>query len=121
MNVLTTTVARVLFALPFAIFGISHFMNASAMAGVVPAWVPGGIAWVYITGLALIAASVSIITKRQGALACKLLALLLASFILTIHLPALGSSQMAIINLLKDMALAGAALHFAGIFESEEA
>jgi hypothetical protein len=64
MRTLTTTIARVLFALPFALFGISHLFNGRAMAGYVP--VPGGIFWVYFTGLAMIAASIGLLTKILG-------------------------------------------------------
>ena len=39
MRTITTTVARILFALPFALFGISHLLNGAAMAAHVP--VPG--------------------------------------------------------------------------------
>ncbi|RMF61025.1 MAG: DoxX family protein, partial [Calditrichaeota bacterium] len=35
MQTLTTTVARVLFALPFGIFGLFHLMNGSQMSGMV--------------------------------------------------------------------------------------
>ena len=45
MKLLTTTVARYVFAIPFGIFGLFHFMNASQMAGMVP--LPGGVVWVY--------------------------------------------------------------------------
>ena len=123
MELLTTVIARVLFSIPFLVFGLMHFMNAKAMAGIVPTWLPGGAAWVYITGVFLVAAGVSIITKRQGALACKLLAILLTLFILTVHLPGLSTphAQMSMIGLLKDVGLVGGALLLAGIFDSETA
>ncbi len=63
MQILTTTVARFMFAIPFGIFGIMHLMNAEAMSGMVPSYLPGTFI-VYLTGVALIAATVSIIFKR---------------------------------------------------------
>ncbi|NQY74586.1 MAG: DoxX family protein [Candidatus Margulisbacteria bacterium] len=123
MQHLTTTVARVLFGFPMAVFGIFHFMHGANMAGYVPAWIPGKVFFVYLTGAALIAAAVAIITKKQGRLACLLLGALLLIFVLTIHLPALCNPefmQMAMPQFLKDTALAGAAFAFAGIFEKEE-
>jgi len=51
-------------------------------------------------------------------LASLLLALMLGVFILTLHLPGVmneATMQMSIVALLKDIALAGAALTYAGI------
>jgi len=49
---LLPTAGRFLYALPMAVFGIMHFMNGSAMSGMVP--IPGGVFWVYVTGAALV-------------------------------------------------------------------
>ena len=54
MNFLTSTLGRALLSLPFFAFGIGHFANAGAMAGMVPSYVPGGVLWVYLTGAALL-------------------------------------------------------------------
>ncbi|RMH62758.1 MAG: DoxX family protein [Calditrichaeota bacterium] len=110
MTVLTGTVARYMFALPFAIFGLFHFMNAGAMAGMVP--IPGGVFWVYLTGLALILASVSILINKQAKLATLLLGCMVLLFALLIHLPGAmhpDTMAMSMPNFLKDTALAGAA------------
>ena len=123
MKVLTTTVARILFGLPFLFFGIGHLMNAQAMAGYVPAIFPGGAFWVYLTGAAFIVASLAILTKRWGKIASLLLALMLIIFVFTIQLPtALNpeTRQFGLMNLLKDTALAGAALLMAGFLGWEE-
>ena len=114
-------IGRIMFAVPFALFGMMHFMAAGDMAGMVPAWVPGGVFWVYLTGLALIAATVSLITKKHIYLASLLLTFLLIVFVLTIHLPSImGGNQMAMSSLLKDTALAGGALLIAGLFKDNE-
>ncbi len=124
MKILTTLVARILFGAPFAIFGLFHFMAASKMANMVP--LPGGQFWVYVTGVALIAASIAILSKKMGKIAMLLLALMLIIFVVTIHIPSVmgAESQQAMMqsmtNLLKDIALAGGALTYAGIFETEE-
>lgn len=115
---LTTVVARLLYAVPMAIFGLFHFMSAKDMVGMVPSFVPGGILWVYLTGIALLAAAVSIVMGKMADMACKLLAILLGIFILTIHLPAMmAGDAMAMMSLLKDMALAGGTLAIAREFE----
>ena len=106
-------IGRILFAIPMGVFGLFHFLHGQMMAGMVPAYVPGGILWVYITGLALIAAAVSIVLEKQDKLATQLLAVLLGVFILTIHLPGLGNPQMmqmSMMALLKDLGLLGGAL-----------
>jgi len=123
MKALTTTVARILFAVPFLIFGLFHFMNGPGMAGMVPSYIPGGVFWVYLVGIALVAGSVSIMAQKMAKMACLGLAALLAIFILTIHLPGVMSeagSQTSMIMLLKDTALMGGALTWAGIFEKSE-
>ena len=116
MQLLTKTVSRYLFAIPFIIFGIFHFMNAGGMAGMVPGWLPGGVFWVYLTGLALIVAPISLFIGKKDQLAMLLLALMLVIFALLVHLPG-GQSSMP--NLLKDLSLAGAALTWAGLAKDQ--
>lgn len=123
MKVLTGSIARILYGLPFGIFGLLHFMNANAMAGMVP--IPGGVFWIYLTGLALVATSVSIIIEKYTRLACILLGIMLLIFVLSIHLPGVigaesqQAMQASMTNLLKDAALAGGAWILAGKYESE--
>ena len=120
-EVLTTTVARYLYAIPFRIFGVMHFINGSQMAGYVPSFIPGGVFWVYLVGVALIAACVSIIIGKYTKLACLLLALLLIIFVLTMHVPGVlneATMQASMPNLLKDSALAGGALILANNYDN---
>lgn len=108
------TLARYLFAIPFLVFGLFHFMNTSAMTGMVPDWLPGNAFWVIITGLALVAAAVSMMIRVWDYWASLLLALMLILFVIMIHLPgATDGNQQAMTMLLKDTALAGAALLYA--------
>jgi len=108
------TLARYLFAIPFLVFGLFHFMNTSAMTGMVPGWLPGNAFWVIITGLALVAAAVSMMIRVWDYWASLLLALMLILFVIMIHLPgATDGNQQAMTMLLKDTALAGAALLYA--------
>ncbi|MBX9853094.1 MAG: DoxX family protein [Cytophagaceae bacterium] len=111
-------IGKLLFALSIAFFGIGHFGNAQAMAGFVPSFIPGGIFWVYLTGAALIAAAVSIVTGKYVKLAGILLGAMLLIFALTIHLPGLSNPQMAqfaMVALVKDIALAGASFYIAAL------
>jgi uncharacterized membrane protein len=120
VRTLTHPVARVVFALPFFVFGINHFAMTGQMSGMVPAWIPGSTFWVYLTGVVLIAAAVGIMANRLIRTAGIVLAVMLLGFVATIHLPAMmaggeGFAQ-AMNAFLKDTALAGGALmaaHFA--------
>lgn len=115
MDVLTKTIGRFIFALPFLVFGVLHFMNSEGMAGMVPGFIPGGVFWVYLTGIALIAASLSMMVQKLDKLAGVLLGVMLLIFALTIHLPmVLDGDQSAMSNLLKDFSLGGAAWLYAG-------
>ena len=109
-------IGKYLFALPMAVFGIMHFMNASAMASMAPF---GGQFIIYLTGAALIAAAVSIIIGKLDKLAALLLGVMLLIFALSIHLPGVinaGDDEMqmaaSMSNLLKDVALAGGAFAY---------
>jgi uncharacterized membrane protein len=129
-----TTLGRSLFALPFGILGLNHFLMKSYYLGMITTFIPGGGYTIIITGLALIAACISIIAKKYIQLSCLLLALLLFIFILTIHVPGLFDSTpitilkmdtkvstLALIELLKDASLMGGALMIAGIYRDEKA
>ena len=92
--------------IPMMVFGLFHFLNASAMTDMVPAVFPYPIAWVYLTGAALILAGVGIIIGKKAKLAAQLLGLMLVLFAILIHLPNM-SSPSGMSNLLKDLAIAG--------------
>lgn len=115
---LTYRIGRLLFALPFGIFGIIHFLTGSDLAGMVPDFIPGDIIWVYVTGTALLGASVCIVAQIKVRIVSLLLSLLLIIFALTIHLPELLlETPNALPNLLKDLSLAGGALFLAALYE----
>ena len=107
-----STIGKYLFLVPFAGFGINHLMMASQMVGMVP--FSGGIFWVYFTGLCMLAFVVSALIGKYDKLAAVLLAFFLFIMIVFIHIPAMSGNQMTIINLLKDIGLAGGALMYAG-------
>ncbi len=113
-----SSLGRFIFAIPFIIFGVFHFLNASQTADILPTFwpVPEGI--VYIAGLAFILAGVSIILNIKARLASLLLALLLLIIILGVHIPSMNSENSQVMgSLLKDIALLGAALTYSGILK----
>jgi uncharacterized membrane protein len=118
-----STIGRFLFALPFGMMGLNHFIMYNYYVGMVSSFIPGGGFTVIITGMALIAACIAIISKKFIRIACLLLALLLLVFISTIHIPGLfvpSSANMALIELLKDTSLLGGSLLIAGMYKEDE-
>jgi len=117
-----TTAGRILFALPFAFFGINHFIMMDYYLGMLTSFIPRTAFIMVLTGILLIAASISIITKRLVKLSTLLLAGLLFLFIVTIHIPHLVNGidpTVTLITLLKDISLMGGALMIAGIYSGE--
>lgn len=116
---------KYLYAASLIVFGIGHLTNASAMAGMVP--IPAGELWVYITGVALLAAAVSIIIGKYDKLGAALLGVLLLIFACSIHLPGVinatdaASKQGFLGGFLKDVALAGAAWMYAANIAKDKA
>jgi putative oxidoreductase len=118
LHFLTHQIGRILFAVPFLGFGISHLMRGSDMAAILPTWLPGNeIIYVYITGALQILAAIAIIIKKYDYQAALGLAALTLLIVLIVHLPAFSNGptgQIVMANALKDIALAGAALLYAG-------
>jgi putative oxidoreductase len=118
-----TTIGRVLFAIPFAIFGINHFLMTDYYIGMLTSFIPLGAYTIILTGIMLIVASLSIIFKMYIKLTTLMLAGLLFFFILTIHIPHLLSGvdhEITLIALLKDISLMGGSLMIAGIYSEKE-
>jgi len=119
-----TTLGRILFALPFAIFGINHFVMKEYYIGMLTSFIPLGAYTIILTGILLIAASLSIIFEKFVKLSTILLAVLLFVFIVTIHLPHLFHNDpertITLIALLKDISLMGGAIMIAGIYSEKE-
>ena len=112
-------IAIFLLAIVLIVFGIEHFVHPRNMLIYVPTWIPGGLTWVYIVGAACIIVAVSFMLNQMVKVTAYLLALLLFSFVLCVHLPNYlnsgnsDSRQEAFLNLLKDTALAAFALYIA--------
>jgi putative oxidoreductase len=109
------SIGKIVFAIPFLVFGVFHFMNAKQMAGMIPGYMPAPEIWVYITGAALILAFISIVINVKARLASILLAIMLLLFILMLHLPNAADSQQSMSAALKDLGLLGGALMAAGL------
>lgn len=121
---LISRIAIWLLCIVMIVFGIYHFQQPRSMLVFVPDNLPGGITWVYVVGVAFILAAISFISNKFVKITGYLLAALLVIFVLMVHLPNYNQAgdeemkQNAFINLLKDLALAGFALHIAGSADS---
>jgi uncharacterized membrane protein len=128
-----TKIGRILFGVPFVVFGLGHFANASAMAAMVPSWLPGGgELHVYASGALLvlggagtILSAVGVAPAKVGALSALVLIGLLATFIAMIHLPLMGSEdpgmqQMGMMGAFKDAGLLGGGLAILGVCVTRE-
>lgn len=116
-------VGRILFALPFAVFGINHLVMMDYYLGMLTSFIPLGGYTIILTGLIMIGVSISIITKKFIRLSTLVLAGLLFVFVVTIHIPHLldGSDKTPIlIALLKDISLMGGSLMIAGYCHENE-
>jgi uncharacterized membrane protein len=100
-------------------FGVFHFTHPRDLVVYVPASLPGGITWVYVIGGALILVGISFMTNQFVKISGYLLFVLLAIFVLAIHVPNYMNAgdremrQLSLVNILKDTAIAAFALHIA--------
>lgn len=85
------------------------------MAPTVPSYMPAPTAFVYFTGISLIAAAVSMYIGKYDKLAATLLAVFMLILVLTVHLPGAmaGTNQISMPMLLKDLGLAAGAMIYA--------
>ncbi|HEX5653255.1 MAG TPA: hypothetical protein VFX58_09285 [Chitinophagaceae bacterium] len=99
--------------------GIFHFVYPRDLLVYVPLSLAGGIMWAYIAGGAFILVGLSFLTNQFVKVTGYILVAMLIIFILTIHLPNYQNAgdrdmrQLALINILKDTAIAGFAMHIA--------
>lgn len=101
------------------IFGVFHFMYPRDLMVYVPAALIGGIMWAYLVGGAFILVGISFLTNQYVKFTGYLLAIMLIFFIISIHVPNFLNAgdvdmrQLALISILKDLAITGFALHIA--------
>jgi len=102
-NLPFSRVAVVLFAIVIAFFGLYHFIDPENLVTFVPGYLPSGHAIVYAVGTVLMLTSLSILLHRGVKMACYVLALLLATFALTVHLQgylSLSDRQLRVLSLM---------------------
>lgn len=116
---IVSRIAIYILAIVMLIFGIQHFRFPDDLLVKVPTFLPGGRIWVYVVGVAFILAAISFLINRYVRVAAYLLALMLFSFVLLIHLPNFLDTadneyaRISLTNVLKDSALGAFALYIA--------
>lgn len=80
-------VARYAYGFCPIVFGLSHFAYPDFTADMVPAWIPAPLFWAWATGAGHFAAGVAILAGILSRLAVTVLAAMMGSFVLLLHLP----------------------------------
>ena len=79
--------ANLCFAIPLAVFGALHLFAPQFIIPIVPPYMPWRMFWVYFIGCALIAASLSIVTKVGVRWSGLLFGVMMFLFVAMIHFP----------------------------------
>ena len=105
-----TVIGKYLFAIPFIIFGILYLVNGHAMTSMI--LMTGNVIWIYVSGLIMLLAGVTILIGKKDAVATFLLGLMFLIFAAFVDFPALieqeGNEAVSSL-LLRDLVIAGAA------------
>jgi uncharacterized membrane protein len=84
--------ARVVTAAMLLLFGAVHLMYPQAIAGLIPAWMPGQAWWPYVTGVLQIVAGLAILGGVEGRHAAELVGAMFVSWVLVVHLPRIAAA-----------------------------
>lgn len=105
------------FAIPLAIFGAEHLSSQQFLLALVPSYMPWHMFWVYFVGFALIAASLSIATKRQVRWSGLLFGAMMFLFVAMLHLPGAvtAGGRIPWTIVVREMSFGGAGWVLAGI------
>ena len=117
--------ATIIFGISILLTGIAYFFFARLIRPLLPGFLPGGVFWVYIIGIAFILAGIAIVVNKEiTKLASYLLAILLFCVAVGIDLRGIFNlddklTYLFVQSLLKDSGLIAAALIIAN-FEREK-
>lgn len=114
-------IGKWIFASVFFIFGLMHFGPLEYSLPYVPDYFPFRPLWVYASGIGLMACSLSAWIGKLDRLAALLLALMMLTFVLLVHLPgAIQGEFVSLIGVFRDTAMMGAALMYADAYAGDD-
>jgi uncharacterized membrane protein len=67
--------------------GVEHFMYGKFVGTLVPAWIPGHLAWTYFAGAALVAGGFGIVMPITKRLAANLVGVMVGLWVILLHIP----------------------------------
>jgi uncharacterized membrane protein len=108
---------RVIFGFSMVVFGWQHFLYATFLATLVPAWLPTHLFWIYFTGTGMIVAGLAITFNVLGRFASYGLAVMFGLWVLVLHGPrviAQPHNGDELSSLFVALAFCGASLIFPG-------
>jgi len=82
-------IGNTFYGVAMVVFGIQHILYAPFIASLIPSWIPGGHFWSYGTGLALIAAGISITFEWKSKSSSLWLGMMISLWIVLVHMPRL--------------------------------
>lgn len=104
----------------FAVFGLLHLGPLEFSLPYIPSYLPFPAFWVYFSGTALIAFSVSAWVGKRDKLAALLLALMMFLFVVLIHITgAIAEDFGSVIGIFRDTTVMGTALMYADKFAKD--
>ena len=105
------------FAIPLAVFGAEHLSSPQSLLALVPSYMPWRMFWIYFVGFALIAASLSIATRRQVRWSGLLFGAMMFFFVAMVHLPGAvaAGGRIPWTIVVREMSFGGAGWVLAGI------
>jgi uncharacterized membrane protein len=85
-------IGRCFFAVPMMIFGVEHFLFPHTVPGVplgkpMPAWLPGAVAWSWLTGAILLIGGLAILLNRRGTQAAVVIGITYLVLVIFIYVP----------------------------------
>lgn len=87
IGVTAAAIARYAVALSLVVFGIDHFLALTAIATIVPSWLPWHVFWAAVFGALMIVCGIGIAFDVKSHAAAAALAAMFGVWVITLHIP----------------------------------